>query len=171
MTSELVFRAQLVTREQRQIYDYWRSCAQHRDMPSRSDLDPAAMQPYLPDLCIIDILVGLPDAVVRLAGTRVRNVYGFELTGKCLGDLEWGEKTDYWQAIYSRIVEKALPLQGAVQGPIPRREHITLFWLRLPLSDNGESVNKVLCYDFAVPSCAIRPAMGDLSGMKRAVNS
>lgn len=171
MTSELAFRAQLLTREQRQIYDYWRSCARHRPMPARSDLDPTAMRPYLPDLCLIDILGGLPDAVVRLAGTRVRNVYGFELTGKCLGDLEWGERADYWQAVYRRIVEKATPLQGAVQGPIPRREHITLFWLRLPLSDNGESVNKVLCYDFAVPSGAIRPESGDFSDMKHAVNS
>ncbi len=171
MTSELAFRAQLITREQRQVYDYWRSCAQHRLMPARSDLDPMAMRHYLPDICLIDILDGLPDAVVRLAGTRVRSVYGFELTGKCLGDLEWGEKAGYWRAVYRRLVEKSVPLQGAVQGPIRRREHITLFWLRLPLSDDGQTVNKVLCYDFAVPNGAIRPASVEVSDMKQAVNS
>ncbi len=173
MTSEFAFRAQLVTREQRQIYDYWRSCAAHRHMPARSDLDPFEMRQYLPDICLIDILGGLPDAVVRLAGTRVRSVYGFELTGKCLGDLEWGEKDEYWRVVYRRLVEKGTPLQGAVQGPIAQREHITLFWLRLPLSDNDESVNKILCYDFAVPNCASHRAVAanEPANIKRAVNS
>jgi hypothetical protein len=154
MTYEFAFRAQLVVREQRQLYDYWRSCAETRQMPARGDLDPTSMRSYLPYICLIDIHDGLTNAIVRLAGTRLRDVYGFELTGKCLGDLEWGEKAGYWQAVYRRIVNKAAPLQGAIQGPICNREHITLFWLRLPLSDDGERVNKILCYDVAVPSCS-----------------
>ncbi len=152
MTSEFTFRAQLVFRGQRLLYDYWRSCAGTRQMPSRGDIDPTSMRECLPYICLIDILDGFPSAVVRLAGTRVREVFGFELTGKCLGDLEWGERTEYWQAVYRRILDTAAPLQGAIQGPICKREHITLFWLRLPLSDDGERVNKILCYDVAVPS-------------------
>ena len=152
MTSECSFRTQLVFREQRLLYDYWRSCADTRPMPSRGDIDPTAMRECLPYICLIDILDGLPNAVVRLAGTSVRDVYGFELTGKCLGDLEWGERGAYWQDVYRRILDKAAPLQGAIQGPISKREHITMFWLRLPLSDDGERVNKILCYDVAVPS-------------------
>lgn len=152
MTSDSNFRAQLVICEQRQLYDYWRSCANARNMPSRGDLDPTSMRAYLPHICLIDIFDSLPNAVVRLAGTRIREVYGFELTGKCLGDLEWGERADYWQAVYRRIVDKATPLHGAIRGPIIKREHITLYWLRLPLSDDGEQVNKILCHDVAVPS-------------------
>lgn len=152
MTSGSTFRTQLVIREQRLLYDYCRSCADARLMPSRGDIDPTLMRDCLPNISLIDILDGLASAVVRLAGTRVRDVYGFELTGKCLRDLEWGENTEYWQGVYRRILDKAAPLQGAVQGPICKREHITLFWLRLPLSDDGERVNMILCYDVAVPS-------------------
>ena len=159
MTSGFTFRTQLVIREQRLLYDYWRSCADARQMPSRGDIDPTLMRDCLPNISLIDILDGLASAVVRLAGTRVRDVYGFELTGKCLGDLEWGENAEYWKSVYRRILDKAAPLQGAIQGPICKREHITLFWPRLPLSDDGERVNKILCYDVAVPVEDYRPSL------------
>lgn len=112
-----------------------------RQMPARGDLDPILMWNHLPCICLIDIFHGLRDAVVRLAGTRIKGVYGIELTGKCLGDLEWGEKADYWQSVYQRALEMKASLHGAIQGPISKQEHITLFWLRLPLSDNGQRVN------------------------------
>lgn len=158
MTSELAFRAQLVFREQRQIYDYWQTCAGLRGMPSRGDIDPVSMRPHLPYISLIDISDGMQTAIVRLAGTRLRDVYGFELTGKYLGDLEWGDKREYWHAVYSRILSHAAPQQGAVRGPISQREYVTLFWLRLPLSDDGKTVNKILSYDVAVPSLPAQSA-------------
>ena len=153
MTFDFTFRAQLVSREQRQLYDYWRTCAAKRAMPARGDLDPVFMRDHLPSICLIDIFHGLNDAVVRLAGTRIKDIYGIELTGKCLGDLEWGDRADYWQSIYQCVVKHSAPLQGFIQGPIIEREHIKLYWLRLPLSENGRSVNKILCYDVAMPIC------------------
>lgn len=147
MPSELAFRAQLVIREQRDLYDYWCRCAGTRRLPARDDIDPSAFRDLLPFVCLIDIDYGLDNAVVRLAGTRIRDIYGFEITGKTLGEFEWGDKADYWQAVYDRVIRKRAPLQGAVKGPIVDRDHITLFWLRLPLSDDGECVNKILCLD------------------------
>ncbi len=170
MTSECAFRTQLVLREQRLLYDYWLSCAETRQMPSRGDIDPTLMRECLPYICLIDILDGLPNAVVRLAGTRVRDVYGFELTGKCLGDIEWGERGEYWQAVYKRIMDTAAPQQGAIQGPMCKREHITLFWLRLPLSDDGERVNKILCYDVALPSTPVVQPDQDFLNTDQAAN-
>lgn len=152
MTSGLEFRAQLVLREHRALYDYWRGRAGMRALPAREDLDPSAMRAMLPHLCLVDIEDGFASAVVRLAGTRIRDVYGFELTGKCLADLEWGEKRGYWQAVYQSLLDDHAPLHGAVQGPIARREHVTLLWLRLPLSGDGRTVNKVLCHDVSVPN-------------------
>ena len=151
MPSELTFRAQLVIREQRDLYDYWCRCASGRQLPARGDLDPSAFRNLLPYICLIDVDFGLDDAVVRLAGTRIREIYGFELTGKSLGDFEWGDKADYWQAVYHRVIHKGVPQQGAVKGPMADRDHITLFWLRLPLSCDGKRVNKILCHDTGVP--------------------
>lgn len=155
MTCGLAFRAQLVFREQRQIYDYWQSCAGLRQMPSRKDIDPCSMRKYLPQISLIDIGDGMKSAKVRLAGSRLRDVYGFELTGKCLGDLEWGEKRPYWQAVYRDILKKGAPQGGSISGPLCRREHVKLFWLRLPLSQDGESVNMILCHDIAVSGVSV----------------
>ena len=151
MPSEFAFRAQLVIREQRDLYDYWCRCADGRALPARADLDPSAFRSLLPCICLIDVDCGLDDAVVRLAGTRIRDMSGFELTGKLLGDFEWGDKAEYWQAVYRRVIQKQAPQQGAVRGPIAERDHITLFWLRLPLSCDGKRVNKILCHDAALP--------------------
>jgi len=170
MTFDFTFRAQLVSREQRQLYDYWRSCAAMRAMPARRDLDPVLMRDHLPSICLIDIFHGLRDAVVRLAGTQIKDVYGIELTGKCLGDLEWGDRIDYWQSIYQRVLESKAPLHGAIQGPISEREHIKLFWLRLPLSDNGRRVNKILCYDVAVPNCSAHDTVHDGISLVKVAN-
>ncbi len=163
MTSGLAFRAQLVFREQRQIYDYWQSCAGLRQMPSRKDIDPCSMRKYLPQISLIDICDGMKSATVRLAGSRLRDVYGFELTGKCLGDLEWGEKRPYWQAVYRDLLTKGAPQGGTIEGPMCRREHVTLFWLRLPLSQDGENVNMILCHDIAVPSNSAEYSAGQAS--------
>lgn len=151
MTFGLALRAQLVFREQRQIYDYWLSCAELRPMPSRDDIDPGSMREYLPQISLIDISDGMRNATFRLAGSRLRDVYGIEVTGKRLGDLEWGEKQEYWQGIYQSVVDEGVPQMGTVLGPLRQREHVKLFWLRLPLSDDGRSVNKILCHDIAVP--------------------
>lgn len=170
MTSGMAFRAQLVFREQRQLYDYWQSCAGKRKMPSRKDIDPLSMRQHLPFISLIDICDGMRGATVRLAGTRLRDIYGVELTGKCLADLEWGEKRRYWRTVYGGILASATPKNGAVRGPIAKRDFVTLFWLRLPLSDDGARVNKILCYDVAVPSISPYAAQIDQRSEVIAVN-
>jgi hypothetical protein len=38
-----------------------------------------------------------------------------------------------------------------VRGPAEGRDHIVLFWLRLPLSQDGLCVDRILCLDVAAP--------------------
>ena len=83
MLSTRGFRAQLVTQGQRELYDYWLYCAGSRPMPARSDLDPLRSVPkLLPCIGLIDVARGLADAWFRLAGTRLHDIYGEEITGK-----------------------------------------------------------------------------------------
>jgi hypothetical protein len=150
MSSEPGFRAQLLIPEQRQLFDYWRSCRGARPMPAREDIAPGDIPGLLPGLGLIDVEGGFGRSFVRLAGSALRDLYGLELTGKYLGEISWGERAGYWCGVYSRLVESRTPMHGVVRGPIADRDHVTMFWLRLPLSDNGERVNKVLCYDTAL---------------------
>ena len=155
MPSELAFRAQLVLSEQREIYDFWRAAADGRAMPARADLDPSAIRHLLPGISILDVGTRFDQLRYRLAGTRLHDIYGYEVTGQGVFDLRLGAKRRYWQVAYRRVVDERTPMQGAVKGPVAGRDHIVLFWLRLPLSDNDETVSKVLCHDFGVMPAAL----------------
>jgi len=158
MPSELAFRAQLVISEQREIYDYWRRAANGRPMPARADLDPVAIRHLLPGISILDVGARFDALRYRLAGTRLRDIYGGEVTGQNVFDMRLGVKRRYWRAAYRRVVEERTPMQGAVKGPVAGREHVVLFWLRLPLSDDGETVSKVLCHDVGIMPAALAPS-------------
>lgn len=151
MPSELAFRAQLVLREQRELFDYWRRCCGGRSMPGRADLDPIAIPGLLPGISIVEA-GSRPDLLTyRVAGTRLRDIFGLEVTGKPVFSLDFGEKRSYWLAAYRKVIEERTPMQGAVKGPVAQKSHLVLFWLRLPLSDDGETVNRILCHDAALP--------------------
>ncbi len=151
MSSELAFRAQLVMSEQREIYDYWRRAAGPRRLPGRADLDPALIGHLLPGISIIDVGARHDALRYRLAGSRLREIYGIEVTGLSVFDLNLGQRTPYWRAAFRRVVNDITPMQGAVKGPVHGRDHIVLFWLRLPLADDGARVNKILCHDVGIP--------------------
>ncbi len=152
MPSELAFRAQLILREQRDLYGYWQSCAQSRPIPSRYDIDPIDIPQLLPGLSLLDAGEDLEALRYRLAGTRVREIYGTEITGRTVFDSGLQHKRDYWASVYRKVVEEKTPMQGAVRGPVTGREHLLLIWMRLPLSGLTGAVERVLGYDAALPA-------------------
>jgi hypothetical protein len=151
MLSELAFRAQLVIREQRELFDYWRGCARGDGLPSRAHINPAAISSLLPGVSLIEAGRTPEQCIYRVAGTRLREILGREVTGKPVFDLNFGDKRDYWLDVFNKVIRDGIPMQGAVKGPVLDRDHIVLFWMRLPLSDDGRTVNKVLCHDVSLP--------------------
>ena len=152
MTSELAFREQIILREQRELYDYWRACAQSRVLPSRFDIDPVAIPHLLPGLSLIDVRGDLDSLRYRLAGTRVGEIYGAEITGRAVFEIGFQHKKEYWRSVYRQVVSDKIPMQGALRGPSAGREHLLLLWLRLPLSGLTDNVERILGYDAALPS-------------------
>jgi hypothetical protein len=159
MPSELAFQAHLVSQDQRKLYDYWRLSAGQRMMPARKDIDPIAIPELLSGMSLMDVGENVETLTYRVAGTRLHDIFGGEVTAKRLFDLELGDKRHYWLTAYSRVIAQQTAMQGAVKGPFAGRDHLILFWLRLPLSDDGHAVNKILCYDIALPavreSCSV----------------
>lgn len=151
MPSELAFRAHLILREQRDLYGYWRSCAQSRPIPSRYDIDPIDIPHLLPGLSLLDTGEDLEGLRYRLAGTRVREIYGTEITGRAVFDTGLQHKKDYWRSVYEKVIGESIPMQGAVRGPIVGRDHLLLIWMRLPLSGLSGGIERVLGYDAALP--------------------
>jgi hypothetical protein len=135
--------------EQRQLYDYWISCAGTKALPDRSDINPADIPRLLPYLSLIDVDGAIDHSRIRLAGTRLRDVYDREITGLRLCDLDLGAKRDYWMAAYRHTAIDGKPSQGIVRGPRVNKEHLVQYWIRLPLaSADGESIAMVLCLDY-----------------------
>lgn len=125
-------------------------------MPARSDLDPLKVPQLLPYIGLIDVKDGVDQASFRLAGTRLHDIYGQEITGKRAGEVFSGEQSDYWRRVHASLMAKGSPLTGVVRGPAKGRDHIVLFWLRLPLSEDGGRVDRILCYDVAGPAESAR---------------
>jgi len=151
MVSGRAFRAQLVVQGQRELYDYWLQSAGERDMPARPDFDPLKVSRLLPHIGLIDLREGLDQGSFRLAGTRLRDIYGAEITGRRLSDVFCGNCAAYWHRVHARIAKAGSPGTGVVRGPSKGRDHVVLFWLRLPLSDDGRHVDRILCLDIAGP--------------------
>lgn len=144
--------------EQRQLFDYWLEISGDAAIPSRADVNPARISRLLPGISLIDVCSPLECSRIRLAGTRLREVYDKEVTGLAVEALGWDEKRGYWLEAYERTVHQAEPSQGVLQGPMVGKEHMVQYWLRLPLRTVGDAVSMVLCYDFFIPVSELRAA-------------
>jgi hypothetical protein len=164
-TSNVAFRAQLIIAEQRQLYDYWASIAAGRSMPSRDDVSPAHFKHLLPFISLLERVDGR--LRVRLAGTRLRDIYEREITGLFLDEIDWGEKQTYWDAVYDHVTKTLRPAQGVVRGPRLDKNHLVQFWLRLPLLHEGTPAGMILCYDTFV-SAQMLPRSIELLGTQSA---
>jgi hypothetical protein len=149
------FRAQLIVPEQRQLYDYWLEMAGTNAIPGRADINPSRVPRLLPGISLVDVHADFQKCRVRLAGTRLRDIYDIEVTGLLVAELPCANKVDYWQAAYRRTIEHALPTQGVVRGPIVNKEHVVQYWLKLPLRTTSDEVGMVLCYDHFVAASEI----------------
>ena len=145
----IAFRAQLVVPEQRQLYDYWLSRAEQGAIPKRSHINPADIPRLLPFISLIDVGDRLEVSRVRLAGTRLRDVFDREITGLRIDDLDLGPKRDYWMTAYRHTAVDGKPTQGIVRGPRVNKEHLVQYWIRLPLAaPDGSGIRMILGLDY-----------------------
>lgn len=141
-------RAQLIVPEQRELFDYWSARCPRDSYPQRADISPADLRRLLPCISLLDVIDGDPvNLRVRLAGTRLRDYYGIETTGRMLADFDLGDQRDYWNAAYREVVTVGRPAQGVVPLSPWSQPHIFQFWLRLPLADAEGRIVMVLGHD------------------------
>ena len=132
----------------RAVVDYWRRKAGTRRMPSRADIDPSELKPYLPRISLIDVVSDERRFVYRLVGTEEVAVRGYDPTGKSVGDGYFGPNRDLAFIHYNYVVEHRAPYcyrgDFDVQDGVVENEDVIF----LPLSDDGETVNKILLFYF-----------------------
>ncbi len=134
------------------IFRYWRSLRRRGRLPSRGDLDPAAIKRRLPTISLIDVLSDHPDNAPdafrqRLAGTELFNAYGEEITGKTIDHIYSASEAHYWAEHLTFVVDQRKPNVGLHSMAWRGAKGLSLFWLRLPLASDGVKVDMILGHD------------------------
>ena len=126
-----------------QLYDYWTSICDGRDMPARRDMDPLDIPRLLPNIVLFDVEYDPIRFRVRLYGTALTKISRNEITGRYLD--EPGISPIYSLVgpanKKSALTKKALLLDA----PYPPNLGGGHFYrLSLPLSDDGRQVSMLL---------------------------
>ena len=157
-------RHQLVTPQQQDIYDYWRSlCDENRHtegLPSRYDIDPVRLHRQLPFVTLSER--GADGAFyLRLAGTGFWNFFGSEITGARIDELPLGAGCAYWNRVLAHVETTGQPMAGTTRPFTPRGADLRQFWVRLPLADGVIlGFDQYLAGATRRPSRLMRPTFG-----------
>jgi len=134
------------------LRDYWSEKAGDRLMPSRSDLDPIIEIPEItPNIFLVDVEDDPPGFRYRLVGTEVADRYGRNFCGKRLDEIDFGDSHDTIRRDYEEAVRSGKPAYSRLQFEVETTNKLLLYErIVLPLSNDGETVNMLLCGAFQV---------------------
>lgn len=137
-----------LTQAQAELVQHWQVCRQNGVLPSRTCLDPGAIKAHLSAISMIEMTES-GRAKFRLAGSSLRQLFGQEMRGRLLSDLDQ-TSFEMWSLGLARALDVAEPIGGMIE-----RETDTHAWLRLPLRSN-QSGALILCHDALIPNARLR---------------
>ncbi|MBL8303077.1 MAG: PAS domain-containing protein [Ideonella sp.] len=133
-----------------EIHAYWERKRSTRLLPSRSQIDPAELKQFLPGITLVDVGASAEDLRYRLVGTANVESRGYDPTGKSVAENLFGRSKAEILENYRLVVTSKQPLYDGHMLPTTSgfsREAGTIY---LPLSTDGQSVDKILIYvDYA----------------------
>jgi hypothetical protein len=116
-------------------------------MPARSNIDPLDMpQEILPGICLVEVVPDQRRYVYRLVGTGDVEVRGHDPTGKSVFEGFFGPSLEIVLANYDRVVSTRAPYLDPRHYMAITGRYVTDETIFLPLSDDGERVNKILVH-------------------------
>jgi hypothetical protein len=150
MTAQIAPPAAAI-RAHEELFAYWNGLRGREPLAPRRRLDPGGIKRLLPAVSLTEVLPGeRPDYRIRLAGTGLYNVYGREITGLRLAEVYNGAAADYWRAELGRVVREQRPGVGVHNLGWRGASHLSIIWIRLPLSTRGADADLILGYDAVV---------------------
>jgi hypothetical protein len=128
------------------VYRYWDGKRAGRLMPSRRDIDPVEMKPWLAQMQLVDVHHNPRRLVYRLVGELDVSFRGYNPTGRTVEECGIGLSLEETLKNYDVVITERRPLYDwsdylSKSGYLKGQEG-----LLLPLSDDGETVNMVLTY-------------------------
>ena len=124
---------------------YWEGRCQGRTMPRRSDIDPADLVGLLPNVMLVDVVDDDRRFVYRLVGTGEVQVRGHDPTGKSVRDGYFAATPEEAERRYETVCTTRVPFYEVDNFQVVDR-YICEANLFLPLSDDDQTVNKILVF-------------------------
>ena len=130
----------------RRVYGYWLGKKGDRPAPSRTDIRPEELAPLLPNLYLVD--VEGTRFRLRLVGTEIVQEYGAEITGRYLDEIDLDDhKADILHE-YLHATRDCAPQFHQWDYEKDDGRQLRYSRLILPLSSDGQTVDKLLCAAF-----------------------
>lgn len=150
------------------LKDYWNRIRGERLMPSRADLRPSDMKEHLGWIILADVLPDFADFRYRTIGTRVSQYFFSDDTGKTVSEAfgRYGEAAAKSAvAVYAKAARDRVPVRSYGDAGWLGRAFLDFDALYLPLSDDGQIANMVLCgFTFDASALVKARGGGDLPG-------
>lgn len=123
---------------------YWEQSRGDRNFPRRADIIPIPMPRLLPWTIMFDVVDGGADFIVRVCGTALTDIFGFELRGKSIRVLP--------EALAARIIlsgQRCIALRAPVRGHsqisrAPGQDFQGVEICAIPISNDGETIDMIL---------------------------
>ena len=97
----------------RALFAYWQTLRTERDRPARTDLDPAKMKPFLPNVVTGHIETEPFRVLYRLVGTTVAEYSRLDFSNRYLDQLQTDRRDNVdWSACYRFIHAHRVPIIG-----------------------------------------------------------
>lgn len=122
-------------------YEYWLKKKADRLLPSRQDMQPAEMLPFIGGVCLFDVRLDPLDFRYRLIGTQIVRYLSRDYTGTWMSSLEHQKPGNSMFENFRKVTETGKPSFNANPYVGPHAEFIKIQELVAPLSDDGRTVN------------------------------
>ena len=127
-----------------ELFRYWRSKCGDRLAPTRAEIRPEEIRPILPNILLLDIIGDVPRLKYRLVGTEFVHIYGAEVTGKFLDEIDFDGMSELIIADYFKVVKDGQPSWTSWNFTKDDGRWLGYERLTLPLSEDGQRVNMLL---------------------------
>ena len=128
------------------LHMYWRSKRGQAFAPPWSAIGAQEMKPWLNNLALVDVVGDEPRFRCRLFSTALVRAYGADITGR------WMHECDLNFVLYDLIAQMARVVREKQPNTLRARftkttdgRYLDYERIALPLSDDGEHVNMIVC--------------------------
>jgi len=130
------------------VHAYWQKLCGERRFPERAEFDPVEVYSTLPYLSVMNYHHEPYRVQFRLVGNEVARLYGRNVNGRFLDEMEWAEQDKIDTAhIYQKLYDGKAPLFGLSYTNFQSRADRVFEWAVFPMSDDGERVTHALSID------------------------